>query len=72
MFNLLAHVMERGKVKILLVEDDEMILLDAYDTPIKVNRLELKDVAQQRYREVMNEWHAEWQNLSKIRKAEDV
>lgn len=25
MFNLLAHVMERGKVKILLVEDDEMI-----------------------------------------------
>ena len=55
-----------------LHDDDEMILLDAYDTPVKVNREELRKLAKQRYFEIMNEWHAEWQDLKKIRKAEDV
>jgi hypothetical protein len=52
--------------------NDEMILLDAYDTPVKVNREELHKLAKQRYFEIMNEWYAEWQDLKKVRKAEDV
>ena len=55
-----------------LSEDDEMIILDAYDTPVKVNRAELRTLARQRYAEIMNEWHEEWQALKKVRKAEDV
>lgn len=55
-----------------LSEDDEMIILDAYDTPIQVNRAELHKLAKQRYFEIMNEWYEEWQALKKVRKAEDV
>ena len=55
-----------------LAEDDEMIILDAYDTPVQVNRAELRKLAKQRYFEIMNEWHEEWQALKKVRKAEDV
>jgi hypothetical protein len=52
--------------------NDEMILLDAYDTPVMVNRAELRSTAKQRYAELMNEWLAEWNKLKKVRKAEDV
>jgi hypothetical protein len=49
-----------------------MVLLDAYDTPVLVNRKELKDTAKQRYAELMNEWLAEWNKLKQTRRAEDV
>jgi len=52
--------------------NDEMVLLDAYDTPVVVNRKELKDTAKQRYAELMNEWLAEWNKLKQVRKADDV
>ena len=55
-----------------LLEDDEMVILDAYNTPILVNRKELKDTAKQRYAELMNEWLAEWNKLKQTRRAEDV
>jgi hypothetical protein len=52
--------------------NDEMVLLDSYETPILVNRDELRSIAKQRYHELMNEWLAEWEKLKKIRKGEDV
>ena len=52
--------------------NDEMVLLDAYDTPVMVNRAELRNTAKQRYAELMNEWLSEWNQLKRIRKAEDV
>ena len=52
--------------------NDEMVLLDSYDTPVMVNREELRTLAKQRYYELMNEWLAEWNKLKKIRKGEDV
>ena len=52
--------------------NDEMVLLDAYDTPVMVNRAELRTLAKQRYAELMNEWLAEWNRLKQVRKAEDV
>jgi hypothetical protein len=55
-----------------LLEDDEMVILDAYDTPVLVDRKELKDTAKQRYAELMNEWLAEWNKLKQIRRADDV
>lgn len=53
-------------------DDDEMVILDAYDTPVLVNRKELRDTAKQRYSELMNEWLAEWNKLKQTRRAEDV
>ena len=59
-----------------LLEDDgwndEMILLDAYDTPVLVNRTELRTLAKQRYFELMNEWLNEWNQLKNVRRAADV
>lgn len=52
--------------------NDEMILLDAYDTPVMIDRKELRDTAKQRYSELMNEWLAEWNKLKQTRRAEDV
>jgi hypothetical protein len=37
-----------------------------------VNRAELRNTAKQRYAELMNEWLSEWNQLKRIRKAEDV
>ena len=66
----------KKKNDVVVYEDngwnDEMVLLDAYDTPIMVNRAELRSTAKQRYAELMNEWLAEWNKLKKVRKAEDV
>jgi hypothetical protein len=52
--------------------NDEMVLLDAYDTPIMVNLKELRTLAKQRYFEIMNEWLAEWEEMKKVRKVSDV
>jgi hypothetical protein len=53
-------------------EDEEAVIVDSYDTPVLVNRTELLNIAKSRYREVTNEWLAEWNKLKQIRKAEDV
>jgi hypothetical protein len=52
--------------------NDEMILLDAYDTPVMVDRKELRNTAKQRYTELMNEWLAEWNKLKQTRRVENV
>ena len=52
--------------------DEEMVILDSYDTPVLVNRNELLTLAKRRYSELMNEWLAEWNKLKQTRRAEDV
>ena len=52
--------------------NDEMILVDSYDTPVLVDRRELKTLAKQRHFELMNEWLAEWNELKKVRRSTDV
>jgi hypothetical protein len=53
-------------------DDKELILLDAYDTPIKITRLELLDVAKKRYQEIMNEWVVAYDELKSIRSGKNV
>ena len=59
-----------------MYEDDgwnnETVLVDAYDTPILVNRQELRSLARQRYQEILNEWLVEWESLKKVRRAADA
>jgi len=41
----------------------EMILLDTFNTPVKVDRIELIKKLSDVYAQVMQEWHSEWQEL---------
>jgi len=47
--------------------DDTAVLLDLYETPVKVDVRELELAAQQRWQEQMNGWLAEHEELRKQR-----
>lgn len=47
--------------------EEECVVLDSYQTPIKINRPKLLTKAVQVYTENMNEWHVEWEKLRKNR-----
>ena len=46
---------------------NDLILLDSYENPIKVNRLELLTLLRDTYNNVMVEWHSEFKNLENNR-----
>jgi len=45
----------------------EAVLLDLYETPVKVNTTELMALSQQRWQEQMNAWLVEHEELTKQR-----
>lgn len=47
--------------------DETAVLLDLYETPVKINVRELELAAQQRWQEQMNAWLVEHENLNKNR-----
>jgi hypothetical protein len=55
-----------------LLGSQQVVLLDDYQTPIKINAHELLSLMFQRYHEVMNEWEEEYQKLTNIRSAKNV
>ena len=55
-----------------LLGNQEVVIIDSYNTPIKVNAHELLTLMFQRYHEIMNEWLEEYNKLSKIRSAKNV
>jgi hypothetical protein len=50
-----------------LYGNEEIVLLDLYDTPIKVNAANLRDEMQKRWYEQMNAWLIEHEELSRQR-----
>jgi hypothetical protein len=42
---------------------DEIVLVDSYNNPIKVVRQELLAVVTEKYNNVMNDWHKEYSDL---------
>ena len=50
-----------------LYNTEDIVLLDLYDNPVKVNAADLKDEMQKRWYEQMNAWLAEWSDLRKQR-----
>lgn len=46
---------------------DEIVLIDSYDNPIKVVRTELLEVVTEKYNNVMEDWHKEYTNLATLR-----
>ena len=49
------------------VQDETVILIDTFDNPVKVNRVELRDKLLETYSTAMNQWHDEWVDLEKKR-----
>lgn len=47
--------------------EDNIVILDLYENPIKVNPLELQHLAHDRWQEQMNAWLVEYDELSKKR-----
>ena len=45
----------------------EVVLLDLYETPVKINTTELMSLSQQRWQEQMNAWLIEYEELNKNR-----
>ena len=52
--------------------DPEFIMLDSYDTPIKVHCEELSNLCMERWREVYNDWYNEYEELKTKRRVKDV
>ena len=48
-------------------DDEETVLIDTFDNPVKVNRKELLDKLNDTYSTVMNDWHDEWKVLESKR-----
>jgi hypothetical protein len=47
--------------------DDDVVLLDLYETPIKINPNELRYLALDRWQEQMNAWLTEYEEINKNR-----
>jgi hypothetical protein len=45
----------------------EVVLLDLYETPVKINTKELMALSQQRWQEQMNAWLVEYEELNRNR-----
>jgi hypothetical protein len=45
----------------------EVVLLDLYENPVKVDTTELMQLSQERYNEQMNAWLVEYEQLNKNR-----
>jgi hypothetical protein len=44
-----------------------LVIIDTFGNPVKVNRQQLLDVLESAYVNVMKEWHKEWQELESKR-----
>lgn len=47
--------------------DEEIILIDTFNNPVKVNRQPLLDKLHTVYKNTMEEWYIEWSDLEKKR-----
>ncbi len=47
--------------------DSEVVLIDSFSSPVKVNRQSLLDKLNQVYKVTMEEWYTEWAELEKKR-----
>jgi hypothetical protein len=46
---------------------EQMVIIDTFESPIKVNRQELLEKLQQVYETTMEQWYAEWKELENKR-----
>jgi len=51
---------------------DTCILVDSYGNPVQVDVQQLLELCEQRWQEVLNDWHNQYQELKRIRKVESL
>jgi len=54
-------------VMLATVPPGDAVILDLYETPVRINPEELRSLAMQRWQEQMNAWLAEHEEISKQR-----
>jgi hypothetical protein len=54
-------------VMLATVSPGDAVILDLYETPVRINPEELRGLAMQRWQEQMNAWLAEHEEISKQR-----
>ena len=47
--------------------EEWIIIIDTFDNPVRVNRINLLEKLNETYSKVMNAWHEEWLQLEKKR-----
>ena len=52
---------------LLACPDTQAVILDLYETPVKINSQELRSLSQQRWQEQMNAWLVEHEELNRQR-----
>lgn len=50
-----------------LSDNESVVLIDTFNNPVKVNRIELLARLKQVYNTTMEQWHTEWQELESKR-----
>ena len=46
---------------------EDIVLVDTFGNPVRVNRVSLLNTLKEIYTQVMNEWHIEWKDLENKR-----
>jgi len=49
-------------------DDNELVIEDTYQTPVKINRVELLTLCKQHYQTALNFWHVQHEELKRVRK----
>lgn len=49
------------------VTDEKVVLIDTFDNPVEVNRVELATILSETYKTTMADWHREWSELERKR-----
>lgn len=70
--NLLSFLYMKNANAGLFQLSTECIIPDSYDTPIKVDVVELVKLCDERWAEVHNDWHNEYEELKTKRRVKDV
>ena len=47
--------------------DETLVVIDTFDNPVKVNRIELLESLTKTYTKIMTEWNSEWKEKKKKR-----
>jgi hypothetical protein len=54
-------------VLLACAQDQDVVILDLYETPVRITVTELFARAHERWQEQMNAWQVEWQELNQKR-----
>ena len=52
---------------LLVCPQDKAVILDLYETPVKIAPIELKKLAEERWQEQLNAWLVEYEELNRNR-----